>query len=661
MQLQEAKIKVEQLTYELEKHNYNYYVLDNPTITDYEYDTMLRELENLEAAFPELKSPNSPTVRVGGAALDSFPKVHHYVKMESLQDVFSHEEMQGFTDKIFAEHPNAEFVCEYKVDGLSVSLEYENGIFVRGSTRGDGVTGEDITANLRTVKSVPMTLSRPIEYIEVRGEVYMPRGVFEKLNEQRELEGEALFANPRNAAAGSLRQLDSRITAQRRLDIAVFNIQQIRGESAGTHIGSFELLKELGFKVIPDYKICNTSNDILKQIDWIDNNRVNLPFDIDGAVVKINDFDLRSTLGSTSKFPKWAAAYKYPPEIKETKLLDIEIDVGRTGVLTPKAILKEVILSGTRVSAATVHNKDFIAERDIRIGDTVLVRKAGEIIPEILSAVKEKRDGSEKVFEMPAHCPSCGERVVSPEDEPTVRCVNASCPRQLVRRIIHFADRKAMDIDGLGSAIIEKLCENGTLKNIADIYRLTAEDIAALYKKGDKMAENLLSSIEKSKQNDLWRVVFGIGIPHVGDTKAKQLATHFGSMDAIMAANIETLVALEDFGMIIAESVVEFFENEKNCELVQALCEFGVNMTAEKKVVENRFAGITFVLTGGLSSMSRDEAKAKIEALGGKAAGSVSKKTVIVVAGENAGSKLDKARDLGIKIIDEEEFLEMIK
>ncbi len=660
MNFEDAKIRIEQLTKELEAHNYNYYVLDNPTVTDYEYDMMLRELEELEAQYPSLKSDNSPTVRVGGMALDSFPKVHHDVKMESLQDLFSHEEMADFAEKIFAEEPGAEFVCEYKVDGLSVSLEYENGIFVRGSTRGDGVTGEDITANLRTVKSIPMTLSKPIEYIEVRGEVYMPRGVFEALNAKRELEGEALFANPRNAAAGSLRQLDSRITAQRKLDIAVFNIQQVRGAQVDTHIGAFQLLKELGFKVIPDYKAVTNTEDILTQIDRIDKNRVNLPFDIDGAVIKLNSYDLRRKLGSTSKFPKWAAAYKYPPEIKETKLLDIEIDVGRTGVLTPKAILQEVILSGTRVSAATVHNKDFIAEKDIRIGDTVLVRKAGEIIPEILSSVKEKRTGNERIFEMPTHCPSCGEEVVAPEDEPAVRCVNASCPRQLVRRIIHFADRKAMDIDGLGSALIEKLCENSSLASVADIYRLTAENIAALYKKGDKMAENLLSSIEKSKQNDLWRLIFGIGILHVGDTKAKQLASHFGSLDAIVNATEEELLSLEDFGEIIAKSVVEFFSNEKNKQLVRELQEFGLNTVAQKTAVGDKFAGITFVLTGGLSSMSRDEAKAKIEALGGKAAGSVSKKTGIVIAGENAGSKLDKARELGIKIIDEQEFLEML-
>lgn len=656
----QAKERINQLTEVIEKHNYNYYVMDNPTVTDYEYDMLMRELKGLEAQFPALKSENSPTMRVGGVALDGFVKVHHDVKMESLQDLFSHDEMRDFVEKVLEEYPDTQFACEYKVDGLSVSLEYENGVFVRGSTRGDGVTGEDITTNLRTIRSIPMTLTEPVN-IEVRGEVYMPRDVFEKLNAQRELRGEQLFANPRNAAAGSLRQLDSSITAQRKLDIAVFNIQKLEGREIKTHIESFEFLKSLGFKVIPDYALVSNADEVLEQIDFIDSNRINIPFDIDGAVVKVNLFETREKLGSTSKFPRWAAAYKYPPEIKETKLLDIEIDVGRTGVLTPRAVLQEVILSGTRVSAATVHNKEFIAEKDIRIGDTVLVRKAGEIIPEILGSVKEKRTGDEKPFEMPTHCPFCGEEVVAVEGEPAVRCINASCPRQLVRGIIHFADRKAMDIDGFGTAIIEKLCENETLKSFADIYTLKAEDITSLYKSGEKTADNLLASIEKSKQNDLWRLLFAIGISHIGDTKAKQLARHFGTMDAVMNATEDELLALDDFGEIIAKAVVEFFASEKNRELVERLkCE-GVNMNSLTAAVGGKFEGMTFVLTGGLSSMSRDEAKAKIEALGGKAAGSVSKKTSVVIAGENAGSKLEKAQQLGIKIIDEEEFLALIE
>mgnify|MGYP000871677709 CR=1 FL=1 len=661
MELTEIKNKIEKLREIIEEHNRNYYILDNPTISDYEYDMLMRELISLEEKYPEFKSSTSPSVRIGGAPLKEFKKVVHEVRMESLQDVFSYEELSDFVEKIKKDAPDCDFIVEKKIDGLSVSLEYQNGVFFRGSTRGDGDVGEDITENLKTIKSIPMKLKKALPYIEVRGEVFMPKSVFEKLNDEREKNEEPLFANPRNAAAGSLRQLDSRITAKRRLDIFVFNIQRIEGYDITSHNEALRFLSELGFKVIPDYRLCSTFDEIKNEIEIIGDNRGELPFDIDGAVIKVNDFDLRRKLGSTSKFPKWAAAFKYPPEIKETKILDITLDVGRTGVLTPRAVLSPVRLAGTRVEAATIHNKDYIKKLDIKIGDTVLVRKAGEIIPEIVSVVKDKRDGSERDFEFPKYCPSCGAELVNDENDAFVRCVNISCPRQLIRGIIHFASRPAMDIEGLGTAIIEQLAEMGKLKSVADLYYLKTADIAALYKKGEKNAENIMSSINKSKQNDLYRLIFGLGIPNVGERTAKLLARHFNTLDNLINATPEELMEIQDVGNIVAECIVGFFKRPQNIEVIERIKAAGVNTENKSQVLDNRFEGITFVLTGGLTNFTRDEATAIIEKFGGKTASSVSKKTGIVLAGEDAGSKLQKAKDLGIKIIDENEFINLIK
>ncbi len=652
--------RLHELTAELKYHSEQYYVNDAPVISDYEYDMLLRELVSLEEKYPDEKEPDSPTSRVGGKALDAFASGTHAVPLESLQDAFSFDEVVDFDSKVLAKaEAEAEYVAELKIDGLSVALEYENGIFVRGLTRGDGITGEDVTENLKTIRDIPLKLTSP-ENVIVRGEVYMPRAVWQSLNEKREAAGEALFANPRNAAAGSLRQLDSKITASRKLSIFVFNLQKSEKEFK-THSETLEWLKTLGFTVSPHYKTVSDINGAIEAIKNYGEMRKDLPFDIDGAVIKVNDLSLRKQLGSTAKTPRWAIAFKYPPEEKETVLRSIEINVGRTGILTPLAILEPVFISGSLVSKATLHNKDFIKEKDIRIGDTVKIRKAGDIIPEIVSVIKEKRTNESAEFEMPTVCPSCGSTVFYDEKEVAVRCENASCPAQAVRNIIHFASKDAMDIDGLGSALCEKLYSEGIIKGISDIYRINKEEIAALEGLGEKSAENLLSSIEKTKENCLSRLLFGLGIPEVGSKTAKIIAARFLTLDNIAKATEDELMTVDDIGPRTAESIVNFFSLSKNAELIDMLKEYGLNTEYKGAVSDNKLAGITFVITGTLPTMSRNEATELIESMGGKVSGSVSKKTGMVLAGEDAGSKLQKAKELGIKIIAENDLLELIK
>ena len=655
-----VKEKMDTLTNQLNEANYQYYVLDDPKMLDFEYDRMLRELENLEAAYPEYVRVDSPTKRVGGEALSKFEKVEHIVPLMSLQDVFSMEEMDDFLEKIFQGYPNAAFTVEPKVDGLSVALEYENGTFVRGATRGDGVVGEDVTENLRTIRSIPMTLQNAPERLIVRGEVFMPKRSFEALNERQEADGKPLFANPRNAAAGSLRQLDPKVAAKRGLDILIFNVQYADGISFETHADSLEYLKRLQFKVVP-YKLLNSSSEIRKQVDWINENRDNLTCDIDGAVIKVNDLPTRQDLGSTAKFPRWAAAYKYPPEIKPTVVEDIVVQVGRTGVLTPKAVVHPVRLAGTTVTNATLHNQDFISQRDIRIGDTVRIRKAGEIIPEILDVDFSKRPVDTMPYLLPSNCPICGAPTQRDDEGAFLRCTGVACPAQLSRNIAHFVSRDAMDIDGLGSAIVEALIEKGLLKSPADIYGLTLDDLKSLWQKGDTAAKKLLASIENSKQQDLSRLIFALGIRQVGAKTGKVLATSFRTMDNLLSATEEELTQIQDVGAVTAKSIVDWFAMDQSREMLNKLKSSGVNMTCEIKTADDRFAGKTFVLTGALTMFTRDEATEQIERFGGKAAGSVSKKTSFVVVGENAGSKERKARELGIPILSEEEFLRMIQ
>jgi DNA ligase (NAD+) len=658
----EPREEIEQLTRELEKHNHLYYVLDAPEIPDFEYDRLLRRLEDLEKAHPELASPNSPTRRVGGQALSQFEQVTHPVPLESLQDVFSFEELGEFDVRVreglAAE--TVEYTVEPKVDGLSVALEYENGVFVRGATRGDGQIGENVTENLKTIRSIPMTLENAPARLIVRGEVYMPKAVFHELNRQREERGQALFANPRNAAAGSLRQLDPKIAAKRKLDIAVFNIQLVEGETFTTHAETLDYLREKKFKVIP-YETCTTMAEAQKQITALNENREQLPFDIDGAVLKLNDLAGRRELGSTAKFPRWAAAFKYPPEVKQTVVEQIVVQVGRTGVLTPKAVVKPVRLAGTTVTNATLHNQDFISEKDIRIGDTVSIRKAGEIIPEILEVDLSKRPADAVPYFLPTACPVCGSPVVRDEDGAAMRCTGAECPAQLLRNLSHFVSRNAMDIEGLGSSIVEKLVEKDLIHSAADLYYLTLEDVSSLWDKGTKAAENLISSIEKSKENDVSRLIFAFGIRQVGAKAAKVLAQHFGSLDKLMEASLEELTAVPDIGAITAQSLVDWFADPQAQHLVRRLRDAGVNFRCDIAVEDQRFAGKTIVLTGSLELFTRDEATAKIEACGGKASSSVSKKTSFVVAGANAGSKLKKANDLGIPVLTEQEFLELLQ
>lgn len=655
----EAKKRIEELTALLKDANYRYYVLDDPHMPDFEYDRLMRELEELEQANPELASPDSPTRRVGGEALSKFQEVVHPVPLMSLQDVFSMEELADFLEKT-RDGADIPFSVEPKIDGLSVALEYENGRFIRGATRGDGNVGEDVTENLKTIRSIPMTLESAPSRLIVRGEVYMPKKSFEKLNAAQEAAGKPPFANPRNAAAGSLRQLDPKIAAKRGLDILIFNIQLSEGVSFISHSQSLEYLKSLRFKVIP-YRLLSSVKDIQQEVAAINDRRENLPCDIDGAVVKVDDLVLRERLGTTAKFPRWAAAYKYPPEIKETLVEDILVQVGRTGVLTPKAVVRPVRLAGTTVTNATLHNQDFISQRDIRIGDTVRIRKAGEIIPEILDVVLSKRPDDSQPYTLPDRCPVCGAPVERDEDGAFLRCTGAECPAQLSRNIAHFVSRDAMDIDGLGSAIVDALIEKGLVKSPGDIYDLTEDEISCLWKSGKTAARKLISAIEASKQQDLGRLIYALGIRQVGAKTGKILASHFGSMDALMDAELDELTQVPDIGEVTGKSIWEWFRQEQSIHLIHRLREAGLNFTCTRTVTDDRFAGKTIVLTGTLSRFTREEATEKIELFGGKASGSVSKRTSFVVSGENAGSKERKARELGIPVLSEDDFLEMLK
>ncbi len=655
----DPKKEIEALTQELEKHNHLYYVLDRPEIPDYEYDRMLRRLEELEAQYPQYASPLSPTKRVGGEALSQFEKVHHAVPLESLQDVFSFEELREFDARVREQLEEPEYTVEPKVDGLSVALEYVDGRFVRGATRGDGLVGEDVTENLKTVRSIPMTLENAPHRLIVRGEVFMPRAVFEALNEAREAKGEALFANPRNAAAGSLRQLDPKIAAARQLDILVFNLQLCEGREFETHSETLDYLRALRFKVIP-YTLCRDMETGETLVRRIDEGRYDLAYDIDGAVIKVNRLEERRLLGSTAKFPRWAAAFKYPPEIKPTVVQDIVVQVGRTGVLTPKAVVAPVRLAGTTVTNATLHNQDFIAEKDIRIGDTVLIRKAGEIIPEILEVDFSKRPAGTQPYLLPATCPVCGAPVRRDEDGAAIRCTGAECPAQLTRNLAHFVSRDAMDIDGLGSALVEQLIAAGLVHNAADLYFLDRGQVESLERMGKQSTDNLFRAIAASKENDLSRLLNAFGIRQVGTKAAKVLARTFGSLDALMEATEETLTAVPDIGAITAANLTAWFADGQSQDLIARLREAGVNFESREQIQDTRFAGMTFVLTGALSLFTRDEATAKIEAMGGKAASSVSKKTTYVVAGENAGSKLKKANELGVPVLSEQAFLDML-
>lgn len=656
----EWKERMEELTALLKEAGYQYYVLDNPTMEDFDYDRLLRELEELEKAHPEFAAADSPTKRVGGEVLSQFQKVTHPVPLMSLQDVFSMEELNDFLEKTIAGEGEVSFSVEPKIDGLSVALEYVNGQFVQGATRGDGTVGEDVTENLRTIRAIPMTLENAPRRLIVRGEVFMPKKSFEKLNARQEAQGKPLFANPRNAAAGSLRQLDSRIAASRGLDIYVFNIQLAEGVEFTSHCQSLDYLKDLKFKVIPHKRLSGIAQ-IDREVGAINESREELICDIDGAVIKVDDLALRERLGATVKFPRWAAAYKYPPEIKPTVVEDIVVQVGRTGVLTPKAVVRPVRLAGTTVTNATLHNQDFIRERDIRVGDTVLIRKAGEIIPEILEVDFTKRPEGTSPYRLPEHCPVCGARTQQDEDGAFLRCTGVECPAQLSRNIAHFVSRDAMDIDGLGSAIVESLIEKELIHSPADIYYLTLEEVQSLWKSGSTAAKKLLAAIEASKQQDLGRLVYALGIRQVGAKTGRALAAAFGSMDALMEASVEALSQVPDVGAITAESVYGWFHEEQSQHLIERLRQAGVNFESKRTLSDTRFAGKTFVLTGALSKFTREEATEKIELFGGKAAGSVSKKTSFVVVGENAGSKERKARELGIPILTEDEFLEMLQ
>lgn len=656
----EPRERIAQLSAILTEAGHRYYVLDDPQMPDFEYDRLLRELEELESAYPDFVLPNSPTMRVGGEALSQFEKVVHPVQLNSLQDVFSEEELLEFIGRVKAEYPDAAFSVEPKIDGLSVALEYENGIFVRGATRGDGNIGEDVTENLKTIRSIPMEIPNGPERLIVRGEVFMPKASFEKLNARQEKMGKPLFANPRNAAAGSLRQLDPKIAARRGLDIFIFNIQLCDGVIFQTHEQSLQYLHEHRFKVI-QRKLLRSSEDILAEVKSINERRETMTCDIDGAVIKLNDLADREKLGATAKFPRWAVAYKYPPEVKPTVVEDIVVQVGRTGVLTPKAVVRPVRLAGTTVTNATLHNQDFISQRDIRIGDTVLIRKAGEIIPEILEVDFAKRPMDAVPYFLPDTCPVCGAKVERDEDGAFLRCTGAECSAQLVRIITHFTSRDAMDIEGLGESIVEALVDNELIKSPADIYYLTLNDIKSLWKSGTTAAKKLLAAIERSKAQDVSRLIYALGIRQVGAKTAKVLARHFGSLDALATATAEELMAVEDVGSITAENIANWFAQPQSRHLIERLRQAEVNFQSLQEVTDTRFAGKSFVLTGALQMFTREEATEKIELLGGKVAGSVSKKTSFVVVGENAGSKEKKARELNIPILSEEEFLKMLE
>lgn len=654
----EKKQRAKQLRDELNHHIYRYYVENENDIEDYEYDMLMRELAAIETEYPQLLTADSPTHRVGGTADGMFAPVTHTVRMESLQDAFSKDEVLDFDRRVRETCPDAQYVVEPKIDGLSVSLEYTNGVFTRGSTRGDGDVGEDITANLRTVRSIPLKLKTELPFIEVRGEVYMPRETFMRIVRQQELDDEKPFKNPRNAAAGSLRQKNPKITAQRGLDIFVFNIQRVEGAELHSHKDSLDFIKSLGFKTIAFYNRFDTITDAFAEIERIGQQRGTLPFDIDGAVIKTDSFTQRELLGSTSKFPKWAIAYKYPPEEKETTVVNIEINVGRTGVLTPTAVFEPVLVAGSTVSRATLHNEDFIREKDIRIGDTVIIRKAGDIIPEVRAVVRHAENSES--YSMPRVCPSCGSETVREAGEAAIRCNNPDCPAQLLRVLIHFCSRDAMDIEGLGDALLETFVNEDMLHTAADIYTLDYQRIAAMDRMGEKSAENLRIAIENSKQNDLSKLLFALGIRHIGQKAAKLLAQHFGSMEAVSAAGVSDLLQIDGFGEIMAESVVQFFAQAPTKQLLSDLSAAGVNMQAEKsEAADDRFKGKTFVLTGTLTEFTRAEASEIIERLGGKTSSSVSKKTDYVLAGEAAGSKLVKAQSLGVTILTEAEFKQM--
>ncbi len=654
------KDRILELTKLLNEANYQYYVLDDPKMPDFEYDHLIRELETLEAQYPQFKQPDTPTQRVGGQALSKFEKVTHTVPLMSLQDVFSLEELEEFLLKIKTDYPDISFTVEPKIDGLSVALEYENGHFVRGATRGDGVIGEDVTENLKTIPSIPMFIENAPPKLIVRGEVYMPKKSFEKLNLRQEREGKTLFANPRNAAAGSLRQLDPKIAAQRGLDILIFNVQYVEGVNFATHSESLDFLKKLKLKVI-DWRLLDSVQTIKQRVLDINDERENYAYDIDGAVIKVDNIALRDRLGSTAKFPRWAAAYKYPPEIKPTVVEDIVIQVGRTGVLTPKAVVRPVRLAGTTVTNATLHNQDFITQRDIRIGDTVLIRKAGEIIPEILEVDFSKRLSSSVPYKLPDRCPVCGAAAEKDPEGAFMRCTGVACPAQISRIIEHFVSRDAMDVDGLGGAIVDALIEKGLLKTAADIYYLTFDDVKSLWQSGQTAAQKLIDAIENSKQQDLGKLIYALGIRQVGAKTGKVLAQYFGTMDRLMEAGLEELTQVPDIGAVTAGFIVEWFAQEQGKEIIEKLRNAGVNFQCKTEITDSRFAGMTFVLTGALSKFTREEATEKIELFGGKASGSVSKKTSYVVVGENAGSKERKARELNIPILTEEDFLNMLQ
>lgn len=658
MEKNEILERIKFLSSELEKHNRNYYVLDNPEISDYDYDMMMRELKTLEAENPEYAFENSPTKRVGGEALNTFAEVEHTVQMGSLQDVFSFDEVQAFVEKCKQQLENPVFIVEPKIDGLSVSLMYENGEFTVGSTRGNGFVGEDVTNNLKTIKSIPLILSEKVPMIEVRGEVYMPRKSFEDLVSEQELNDEQPFKNPRNAAAGSLRQKDSKIAAKRKLDIFVFNLQQIEGKDINTHKQSLDYMKLLGFKVIPSYSECTEYKEITDEINKIGEDRNHYPFDIDGVVIKVDDFAQREVMGATAKTPKWAVAYKFPPEEKETVLRSIEVNIGRTGAITPVAVFDSVMLAGTSVSRAVLHNQQFIDEKDIRINDTILVRKAGEIIPEVIKSVSHAENSVP--FMLPENCPVCNTKAVRYEDESVLRCPNTDCPAQLFKNIVHFTSKEAMDIDGLGPANIQVLLDNNLIKSVADLYTLKFDDIITLDRFAKKSAENLISAIEKSKQNNLDRLIFALGIRNIGAKAAKLLCEKFKSTDAIMSASIDDISEIDGFGSVMAENVYNAFREPHRISLIEKLKQYGLKMHYESSSDggDGRFEGKTFVLTGTLPTMKRKDAQLLIERFGGKVSGSVSKKTDYVVAGEDAGSKLTKAQSLGIEILTEQELIE---
>ncbi len=657
MEIKEAKKRLEELKSVIEKANRSYYDLDAPTLEDDEYDALMRELRAIERDFPELLTADSPSQRVGGTAQSSFEKVRHEVQMGSLQDVFDVGEVRDFFERVKAEGVD-EFTVEPKIDGLSVSLVYENGVLTRGATRGDGFVGEDITPNLKTIRSVPLNIPETLPLLEVRGEVYMSKKSFGELCELQEKNGEPLPKNPRNAAAGSLRQKDSKVTASRKLDIFCFNIQRIEGKEFKTHSESLEYIKNAGFHVIPDISVCHTIDEIIDRINEIGQMRQSLPFDIDGAVVKVNDLALRSEIGATSKVPKWAVAFKYPPEEKETTLRSIEINVGRTGALTPVAVFDPVQLAGTSVARAVLHNQDFITERDVRVGDRIIVRKAGDIIPEVVRSVSHA-ESSEPYF-IPDKCPVCGADAFRDEDAAVIRCQNPDCPAQLLRSLEHFASRGAMNIDGLGEAVVEQLVNAELVHTVADLYTLDLQSLTALERFGTKSAENLLASIEKSKQNEPDRLIFALGIRGIGQKAATLLCQKFGDVESIMAASAEEIAAIDGFGDVLAQSVYNAMREPHRVKLIERLKELGLNMTYSNQQVSDKLNGLTFVLTGTLPTLKRDQAKEMIEKRGGKVSGSVSKKTSYVVAGEEAGSKLTKANELGITVLTEEQFLEMI-